>query len=149
MIRYHRRCFLPLLLLIAGLTVPGCSASGDGLPREAVTGTVTLDGQPLAEGLIQFAPADPVSGAVGGGSTIKSGRFTISRDYGLIPGRYNVSISAPDRGGGKGKPQSPGGGGRSALAKELIPAKYNAQSDLKAEIKQGVSNDLTFTLTTK
>ena len=149
MIRYRRRHLLPLLFITAGLTVPGCSDAGDGLPREAVNGTVTLDGQPLVEGTIQFAPADPTKNGVGGGAAIKSGHFSIAREYGLVPGSYNVSISAPDRGGGAGKPQAPGAGGRSALAKELIPAEYNAKSTLKVEITKGGPNTPAFTLATK
>ena len=35
---------------------PVALAAGDGLPREAVSGTVTLDGQMLANGSISFMP---------------------------------------------------------------------------------------------
>ncbi len=44
------------LVLAAGLAA-GCSGGGDDLPRESVSGTVTLDSQPLADGVIQFMPA--------------------------------------------------------------------------------------------
>jgi hypothetical protein len=48
-----------------------------------------------------------------------------------------------------GKPPEPGRPTRTARPKELIPAKYNAQSELKAEVKKGGPNEFTFTLVSK
>ena len=50
--RHPWRFFLPLLFVAVGAAAAGCSRSSDELPREAVSGTVTLDGQPLANGTI-------------------------------------------------------------------------------------------------
>jgi hypothetical protein len=131
-----------------GLAV-GCTGSGDDLPREAVSGTVTLDNQPLANGSISFMP--PVAGgtATSGGSTITNGKFSFPRETGLVPGSYNVAIYASQQSAERTKPAQVGGGKRSELAKELIPAKYNSQTELKSEIKKGGGNDLTFTLQSK
>ena len=75
MVVYFRR-FSLALFLAAGLAAPGCAGSEDDLPREAVSGTVTRDGKPLAEGSIQFTPATNVGGAaIGGGSLIENGQF--------------------------------------------------------------------------
>jgi hypothetical protein len=136
----------PLLYFIAaGLAAPGCSGSGDELPREAVSGTVTLDGQPLAKGAIQFNPVGGAGAvaAVGGGSKIEDGQFYIARENGLVPGTYNVSINAADR-RDPAKPEMVGKG--RGIPKELIPAKYNSQTTLKAEIKKGGTSDLKFEL---
>jgi hypothetical protein len=138
-----------------GLVVSGCS-SGDELPREAVSGTVMLDGQPLAGGVIQFTPASPEI-PQGGGSPITGGRFSIPRAQGLVPGTYRVTVNAASsettvpKGEPvePGKPPEPGRPTRTARAKELIPAKYNAESELKAEVKKGVPNEFTFTLQSK
>jgi hypothetical protein len=134
------------LLLAAVLAAPGCAGSEDDLPREAVSGTVTLDGKPLADGSIQFTPATNAGGtAVGGGSTIENGRFSIAREKGLVPGSYKVAISAADQ-KKRDEPTKGPVNKRSGLAKELIPAKYNSQTTLTAEIKKGGSDDLKFDL---
>jgi hypothetical protein len=134
------------LLFTIGSGVPGCSGSGDELPRESVSGTVTLDGEPLAEGMIQFSPS---SGApVGGGSRIQDGRFSIPRETGLIPGTYQVTINAAAPTGAEPtKVAAPKKAPR--LAKELIPPKYNSQSKLTAEIKKGGTHDLKYELQSK
>jgi hypothetical protein len=146
MIRCHRgRLSSPLVVFAAlGLAV-GCSGPSDDLPREAVSGTVTLDGQPLANGSISFSPAGG-SGATGGGDAIKGGKFSIARDSGLVPGNYNFSIYAGANSAERTKPAQAGSLKKSEMAKELIPAKYNSNTELRAEVKKGGGNDLTFTL---
>jgi hypothetical protein len=131
-----------------GLAV-GCTGSGDDLPREAVSGTVTLDNQPLANGSISFMPPSGGGTATGGGSTITNGKFSIPRETGLVSGTYNVAIYASEQRGERTKPAQAGGGKPSELAKELIPAKYNSQTELKSDIKKGGGNDLKFTLQSK
>jgi len=64
----------------------------------------------------------------------------------LVPGNYNVSISSAGK-RDRTKPEMPGK--RAAFAKELIPAKYNAKTTLKAEIKKGGSSDLKYELQSK
>jgi hypothetical protein len=134
------------LVLAVGLAA-GCSGSGDDLPREPVWGTVTLDNQPLATGVIQFGPADKAAGAAlnSAGGQITDGKFSISREQGLVPGKYNVAINAAEK-TEKTKPEQPGARKRSELAKELIPAQYNSQTKLTAEVKKGGGNDFAFTL---
>jgi hypothetical protein len=145
---------LGALLLVYGAIglAAGCSGATDDLPREAVAGTVTLDGQPLASGTISFTPADSndAEGISGGGDMIRDGKFAIARDVGLLPGNYNVAIFASSNTGERTKPAQVGGGKPAELAKQLIPAKYNAKSELKAEIKKGGGNEqLVFTLQSK
>jgi hypothetical protein len=142
-----RRLGLAFVILAAfGLAV-GCSGSGDDLPREPVSGTVTLDGAPLDNGSISFIPT---TGQGGGGGTITDGKFSIAREGGLVPGSYNVAIYASAKGGEQTKPKEVGGTRKETqLAKELIPAKYNANTELKAEIKKGGNTDLNFVLQSK
>jgi hypothetical protein len=142
-----RRLGLAFVVLAAfGLAI-GCSQSGDDLPREPVSGTVTLDGQPLPNGTISFIP---VTGSGGGGGTITDGKFSIAREGGPVPGSYTVAIYASATQGEQTKPKMAGGTRKeSQLAKELIPAKYNANTELKAEIKKGGNNDLKFVLESK
>ena len=77
-----------------GLGTIGCSPSKDDLPREPVAGKVTMDGQPLLEGVIQFYPKEnATASSVGANAEIKDGAFSIAREDGLVPGSYKVAIS--------------------------------------------------------
>ncbi|MFO0957991.1 MAG: hypothetical protein U0800_11275 [Isosphaeraceae bacterium] len=112
----------------------GCGGSGDNLPRQAVSGTVTYDGQPIKEGRINFTPSDPnMKDPVFGGSPIKDGKYSIAKDVGLVPGKYNVSISASS--GDKAGDDAPGSS--KGLPKEMLPAKYNVKSTLTADVGTG------------
>jgi hypothetical protein len=140
------------LVVFAALALAaGCSGAGDDLPREAVSGNVTLDGQPLANGSISFVPAggSTSSEPTGAGGEIRSGKFSIAREGGLVPGNYNVSVYASERGTERTKPAQAGNLKPTELPKQLIAAKYNTNTELKAEIKKGGGNDLTFTLQSK
>ncbi len=84
-------------LLAAGflaLAAGGCSdrSAVDPLPRRAVSGTVTLDGQPLPAGIIRFDPEARETGVPVVGD-IKDGRFAIGQPQGPVPGKYRVLIS--------------------------------------------------------
>src|SRR5262245_9720870 len=144
--RWFSRSVLVLSMSFLG---SGCGG-GDELPREAVSGTVTLDGKLLEKGTIRFTPAAQSNAvaAVEGGALIESGKFSIPRDPGLVPGNYQVAVF----GGGPGalaKGQKGTATGGPAPAKESMPAKYNARSTLQAEVKKGGPNDFTFDLTSK
>ena len=150
-----------LLAPTLALAAIGCSHSRDDLPREPVAGTVTMDGKPLAEGTIQFYPTgDPSKTAlVGENAEIKEGNFSLPREDGLVPGTYKVSISHAElkeaKSKVKGKVKTPPPTNLSipsrakALGPELIPAKYNSKSELKAEIPRGGTKDLKYELQSK
>jgi hypothetical protein len=144
--RNRRRFREVLLLLSIGWAASGCFGSADDLPREGVSGTVTLDGQPLANGTIQFSPTTEGGGPTapsGGGAKIEDGQFSIPRASGLVAGNYKTSISSAGK-RDRTKPAVPGK--PAGLAKELVPAKYNAKTTLTAEIKKGGSYDLKYDL---
>jgi hypothetical protein len=105
----------------------GCSAdSGKG----TVSGTVTLDGQPLKSGLIRFVPADgqtPTAEA-----TITDGEFSAE-----VPvGEKQVSISAPKVVGKRPAYQAPNSP-MIDIVEELLPARYNMTSELKLNVTGG------------
>src|SRR5262247_4174540 len=79
------------------LLLAGCM--GDPLGREAVSGTVIFQGQPLDQGRIHFVPE--TKGPTESGATIENGKFQIPRDSGLVPGRYKVSVFSYDQKGAK------------------------------------------------
>src|SRR4051812_41369402 len=86
--------FAPLACaMILSIPLVGCgAAASDGPPREAVSGKVTLDGQPLAQGVIQFLPASNKEG-VSGGAVIEGGAYSIEAAKGLVAGQYRVTIN--------------------------------------------------------
>jgi hypothetical protein len=130
------------LLLITGcLAVSG--GCGPTSSRRAVKGTVTYQGKPLENGTITFqtTTAPP---AMAGGSPIKDGKYEIPADKGLEPGTYRVLISAA--GPPAKQTVAERAAGASPRASEVIPAKYNAESTLTAEITSGGSAPVDFAL---
>jgi hypothetical protein len=129
----------PVLALLLG-----CGAE-DNLPREAVSGAVSIEGKPLKTGLITFLPSEDVP--TQGGAAVVEGKYSIARNQGLVPGKYRVVISSPEdkpeqmidkTNNAPGLPPVP--------AKEVIPAQYNNDSLLTAEIKPGAKNVFEFNL---
>jgi len=118
-------------LLIAALGVYlGCGGS-----RTTIEGAVTFDGQPVEQGSITFEPASGAGPSAGG--TIQKGRYKIDAAE-VTPGEMIVRISAVRPTGKKieaGPPEPLG-----TMVDEVrpyIPAAYNEQSTLKAQVKAG------------
>jgi len=114
--------------LCCALMLAGCSGN-DG--RVTVTGTVTLDGQPLSDGTITFVGSNGASAGVG---SIDNGSFTISKTgnaEGMDPGSYKVQVESWEV-----QPGEPQDDGTFAEGKTRIPEKYNkaADSGLTAEV---------------
>jgi hypothetical protein len=130
-------------LLLLGLAA-GCG-SDDGLDRQAISGIVTVDGQPLEGGAILLEPTAFESGTgTAVGATIRRGEFTVARDRGPIPGRYRVRIyassgvQAPPRQDQTDKTRRP--------MVERLPDVYNTRSELYAEVKARGPNRYRFEL---
>jgi hypothetical protein len=121
---------LGLVLLLCG-----CDS---GPKRYAVTGSVTLKGQPLDSGVITFVP-DGGSGQPGS-AVITNGKYSISGEHGLLLGKYKVALSAPD---GKTPDLEPGalpGPSGNFASKDRIPDEFNAKSKLEFEVKATAEN---------
>src|SRR5262249_48309403 len=96
-----------------------------------VTGSITLDGQPLKSGRIVFIPLDGKSSTVA--ALIKDGKYSMTD---VLAGLNKVAISAPQIVGKKkvyDDPKSP----NQIITKELLPAKYNTDSKLRCEVQPG------------
>jgi hypothetical protein len=126
----------------------GCVGS-DNLPRQAVSGSVSVDGKPLGKGLITFLPSDPEIPTQGGGNIV-AGEYSIPREQGLVPGKYKVVITSPED-----KPEqvvdkaNDMPGMPPILAKEVVPRRYNSESLLTAEVTAGGKNLFEFNLTSE
>ena len=120
--------------------VVGC---GGGSQRGPVSGTVTLDGQPLEHGVISFRPIKG-NASPGSGSVVTDGNFEIPADKGLPPGEYKVTISALQK-TGRMIQDFPGGPKRP----ERVPVMTNEADQLEAMIGAGEENAFEFAITTK
>jgi hypothetical protein len=114
--------------------LPGCTTAA----LTPVSGLVSLDGQPLKDGTIHFVPLDgkvPSEAAM-----IEGGRFSVQ----LHRTRYKVEIHATKLidTGAKLDEKGPGGG---PTAVELLPQRYNVQSELALNVT-GPTNDARFDL---
>jgi len=114
----------PLTVLI-GLW--GCGGSGVKVPPLGkVQGTVTLDGQPLANASISFQPVDGKSGP-SQAITDSQGKYSLTH----LPGHPGATITEHTV-RIIGKPAD-----APASQKETVPPKYNITSQLKATVKEG------------
>jgi hypothetical protein len=139
------RVLLPYVLLPLGLitTLCGC-VGGDSLPRQEVSGKVTLGGQPLDVGSIEFQPEASAGGpVVPGGALIATGTYRLAREQGLVPGTYKVMIFS--HGARTGSSSDPGA--QTAPPPERIPARYNVSTTLKAEVAKDRPNVFNFEIT--
>jgi hypothetical protein len=125
--------FLGLALLLAA----GCgSRSGN---RLAVSGTVTLDGQPVDGGAIVFLPqGDGASDRPKTGAGIEAGRYAIPVEKGPLPGMYRVEIRWPKPTG----KQIPSDDPPNLMdeTRQVIPDKYNSRSKLSCDVQPGKNN---------
>jgi hypothetical protein len=116
------RTSLALLLLVVG-----CSTKP---AQSTVKGTVTLDGNPLPDGLIHFIASD--GGAPTAEAKVVSGQYEAV----VPPGEKRVEIRAA-KVVGKQKmydtPDSPS----VDVIEELLPRRYNVDSELKLTVAEG------------
>ena len=146
------------------LALSGCGpAAVDDLPRQAVSGTVTFDGTPLAQGTIAFTPdtGAPTPAMV----SINGGGYSIPRAHGLVAGSYHVSILGSattepaekfgDMPGKAHREQAEAADrrqraeslGKASTPNQLVPSRYNTATELIADVKDGAANTFNFDLT--
>jgi len=135
-------------LSIAAVVVAcGCSRVDSLSGTVPVSGTVTHDGRPLAQGTIRFAPESGGQPATG---PIVDGRFkmqTTASSPGVRKGRYRVSIVSEKPGSIPDLPPGVPPGPNMPMAESLIPKRYNdvRSSGLEVDVT-GPIRDLSFAL---
>ncbi len=122
--------YVACALVVAVLT--GCGGGNTG----TVTGTIQMDGQPLADATVTFYPqvsedAAGKAGRMSVGITDASGKYELiyTRDIkGAEIGSHKVHISTMVESGyaDSSKP-------------ETVPKQYNAETELTAEVKAGAN----------
>jgi hypothetical protein len=117
---------------VATLLFIGCSKPNP-LGRFPLSGSVTLQGQPLDQGTIAFEPVDLTNG-IPSGAEIKNGSYDIPTEKGLPAGKYTVRITSTDAPAAAASDAMPGDA-PVVMGKERIPPKWNLNSDQQVEIK--------------
>ncbi len=128
-------------------TVLGCGEKG---PRLApVSGTVTLDGKPLAKVIVTFVPVE--GGVSSSGVTDESGSYSLacSLGPGAVVGKHRVYVQSqapsasaevkiPDE-DDPGYQPDPYASLRAPQFVEKIPARYNKDSQLTQDVQPGTN----------
>jgi len=129
---------IALFTVCCAVLAGGCGPAGP--ETHPVTGSVTLDGQPLPDGDIIFV--DPTSATVPGAGKITNGKYTAVSP----PGNKKVEIRASKM---MPLPEGKTGAmGEKEMSQQYIPAKYNTETELTMEVTAG-DNNKDFELNTK
>ena len=115
------------VFVLVGLAAIGCST---GPATGTVSGSVTLDDQPLKEGRIQFIPE--AGDAQTAGAIITDGKYTAE-----VPvAKMRVEINANKVIGKRKAYDTPDSPWEDEVA-ELIPMRYNTETTLRIDVKDG------------
>ncbi len=131
--------FLGLLALLAAAPA-GCSDRYGG--RLAVHGEVTLEGQPLKEGVIAFVPLEGQD--TQSGAPVENGSYSVPRAGGLKPGKYLVQLTAGDGKTPHDEEAAAPGGSANIVSFDRIPDDWNVRSTQKVEVKKDGDNKFDF-----
>lgn len=141
-----------VLAIVVTIAISGCGGSdGNELPRAAVSGSVTLNGKPLQEGVIRFVPIEGTSGPKTSVS-ITEGRFSADADQGPVVGKHRIEIQSTDDGGyamdDETVIQKLRESGIRRIDVVRIPPQYNSHSTLTETVSAEGPNEFTFELVT-
>jgi hypothetical protein len=148
---------LSLVVFVAGallwfLRVHGDASLAISVPAPAsITGTVTLDGKPLADADVLFTQTDTKGELRAAGTTDQNGRYRLRHSIdgvwidGALPGKYDVRFSRIIR--SDGTRWRPSGGHLCLLAiRESVPMEYALKSAFTVEVSNGKNNGFDFAL---
>jgi hypothetical protein len=118
------------LAICLGIVFASCSR---GPAQGTVNGEVTLDDQPLKKGHVNFEAVDGSSPTTG--AMIEEGKFTAQ----VPTGQMKVMLHATKVVGKRKLYDTPEAPWEDEVA-ELLPGRYNLNSDLKLDVKRGEQN---------
>lgn len=130
-----------ILVVMVPCVLAGCGGRDANLPKlEPVSGTVTLDGQPLSGAVVQFVPVGTTRGSGASAVTGTDGTYSLKSpegDAGVPAGEYRVVISKEAMPDGSDPPAGvpPADSG----AQETLPPKYSdyERSEIKKTVFEG------------
>lgn len=124
-------------LILAGVAALAVCQAGCGKHSASVSGNVTLDGKPLATGVVNFTPA--ATGASAYANIGADGRYALQTgaEAGLEPGSYKVTVAAnatPEQAAAMGIKV-----GRDGIMPLLTPPRYAdvSSTPLVVDVKAG------------
>lgn len=120
-----RHVTLGIMGLLLGMAL-GCGGES-GPATYPVIGKVSLDGTPVERGQIAFR--DPAGQVPSAGAEITNGSYSLESQ----PGNMQVEITARREVPGKFEESNPGE--KVPLLEQYIPAQFNTNTELTAEIK--------------
>ena len=132
---------------IALLGLAGCSGQQSTVPLVPAKGSVTIDGAPLPEAVVQFIPTGDTRGQGGSALTDAEGTYKAATTFGepgLPAGDYKVVISK------RALPKGAGGTAAIGPESEALAPTYSdqAKTTLKASIPVGGEATNNFALRT-
>ena len=133
---FRIRFAMRYIVIFMVVSIAGCGMDN----RASVSGNVTLDGEPIESGVINFFPTGDNSGPTAGG-VITNGSYEIKSARGVAIGSNQVVINSKQKTGRKIQSLDR----VDEEQAEAIPPKYNDESILTHEIKPG-DNEVDFAL---
>jgi hypothetical protein len=124
-------------LLVLPLVAAGCGESGP--PRAPIAGRVTIGGAPLAAGRILFLPQAPTEGPAASAMVV-DGEYNLTESDGPVVGSHRVEVEADLPLGFALDDEAAFAKAKGKLPRQPIPAKYNRQSTLTADVKPEADN---------
>lgn len=134
-----------IAVVLVSLAMTGCS-DPNTQKRGEVTGTVTLDGQPVEDAAISFFPVGSTSGPSAGGKIV-NGKYHVPQAQGPVIGDNRVEFNGAKKTGKKIKDRF----GEEMTQDQIVPLfpdKYNIQSKEQVRIEAG-PNSYNFDLKSK
>jgi hypothetical protein len=128
LVRCRRVVLLPLGLCL--LLSVGCNTGPPPPKRGKLEGKVTLNGQPVAKGSIQFMAIDPSGTNVR--AKIEKGQYSVPEEQGPTKGKYQVRFFAPSA--TKTRFENPDFPGQWIEEEtNALPARYHQASSITAD----------------
>jgi hypothetical protein len=123
-----------IVFALAIVVCTGLSGCGIGGKTRPVSGRVTFNGKVVESGTITFVPLDGTKGP-SAGAVISDGKYDVPQGHGVLAGgRYRVEIESLVKSNRKGHNPFKPDGAPAQLYDNIIPPKYNAESELTVMI---------------
>lgn len=127
--------------VLVAVSAAGCGG-GDGLPRVAISGAVTIDGKGARHGIIRFMPSEGTEGPAAN-TTISDGQYNLPQAQGPVAGNYEFRVHAYDDPNADhiAYPKGPAAGSETASKNPLAKVEVDDAAATSGEAKK------TFTIT--
>lgn len=141
----NARFLLPLLVVVSLLAFSGCRETKNPEGRLDVSGKITLNGGPFKDvdmsSVIFTSVDDPEREIHAARFDGKTGKYLLTKQNGLLPGKYKVRLGASSMYDIKtGEPATGNTRDGDEYHVQLIPPQYGSESTLEFEVVDGKKN---------